>query len=64
MSMYLTKDENGVVRGRLMKNRNGSCDKDIAFKIGTRSFGTDEDGDFITSAFADPFDAPLVKEKS
>lgn len=44
------KDEAGVVRGKLTKNRNGSLDRDIAFRIDTESFGEDEDGDAITSA--------------
>jgi hypothetical protein len=44
------KDENGVVRGRLTKNRNGSCDRDIAFRIATEVMGEDEDGDAITYA--------------
>ena len=48
------KDEAGVVRGKLRKNRNGGIERDIAFRIDTISFGEDEDGDAITAA--------LVKE--
>ena len=44
------KDESGVVRGRLSKNRNGACDRDIAFRIDTEQLGVDEDGDPITAA--------------
>lgn len=47
------RDENGVIRGRLTKNRNGSCDRDIAFRIAVEEMGTDEDGDPITFALAD-----------
>lgn len=53
MALHLTKGDDGVVRGQLTKNRNGSCDRDIAFKIATRAFGEDEDGDPITSALVD-----------
>lgn len=53
MALHLTaKDQAGIVRGRLTKNRNGSCDIDIAFTIGVHTFGHDEDGDAIDSAFA------------
>jgi hypothetical protein len=44
------RDEEGIVRGRLTKNRNGSSDRDIAFRITTESMGLDEDGDTITYA--------------
>jgi AAA domain/Primase C terminal 2 (PriCT-2) len=46
-------DEQGIVRGRLTKNRNGPCDRDIAFRIATESFGVDDDGDCITAALVD-----------
>ena len=39
--------EDGVIRGYLRKNRNGPCDRAIAFKIGTVEHGTDADGDAI-----------------
>lgn len=53
MALHLKpKDQFGVVRGKLTKNRNGSCDLDIAFTIGTRELGIDHDGDTITAAFA------------
>jgi hypothetical protein len=44
------RDEFGVVRGKLSKNRNGSCERNIAFKIDTEELGTDGDGDAITAA--------------
>ena len=47
------RDEAGIVRGRLTKNRNGSCDRDFAFRIGVESLGRDEDGDAITAALAE-----------
>ena len=46
------KDGAGVVRGRLTKNRNGSCEHEMAFRIGVRVLGTDQDGDPITAALA------------
>ncbi|QJU56830.1 AAA family ATPase [Sphingomonas sp. AP4-R1] len=47
------RDEAGIVRGKLTKNRNGSCDRDIAFRIATECLGEDEDGDAITTALVD-----------
>lgn len=41
-------DEAGIIRGKLTKNRNGTCDRDIAFTIATENGGTDEDGEQIT----------------
>jgi archaellum biogenesis ATPase FlaH len=60
MALHLAaKDQSGIVRGKLRKNRNGSCDLDIAFTIGTRELGTDQDGDTITAAFADELPAGM-----
>ena len=54
MALHLkAKDQNGIVRGHLTKNRNGSVDLDIAFTIGVHQFGHDDDGDPITSAFVE-----------
>lgn len=47
------RDESGIVRGRLTKNRNGTADRDIAFRIATEALGEDEDGDAITVAVVD-----------
>lgn len=57
MAMHVSRDEFGVVRGKLTKNRNGSCDRDMAFLIDTRTLGEDEDGDPITAALVDELDA-------
>ena len=58
MAMWLqAKDEFGIVRGTLTKNRNGSIDRDIAFKIAVEEMGLDEDGDPITYALAEEMDA-------
>lgn len=65
VSIHLTKDD-GIVRGRLTKNRNGALDQDIAFTIGTPMLGMDEDGDPIRTAVCvelDPADAPERKER-
>ncbi|SIN99083.1 AAA family ATPase [Vannielia litorea] len=56
VSIHLRKGESGVVTGRLTKNRNGSCDGDLAFRIRGEEIGTDEDGDPITTALCDPCD--------
>lgn len=56
MAMHVSRDEFGVVRGKLTKNRNGSCDRDMAFLIDTRTLGEDEDGDPITAALVDELD--------
>ena len=56
MAMHVSRDEFGVVRGKLTKNRNGSCDRDMAFLIDTRTLGQDEDGDPITAALVDELD--------
>lgn len=47
------RDEAGIVRGKLTKNRNGSCDTDVAFRIATEVMGVDEDGDPVTYALVD-----------
>jgi len=49
-SLELRKHDDGIIRGRLDKNRNGSPDLDIAFRIVPENLGTDEDGDAITAA--------------
>ncbi|POF63563.1 AAA family ATPase [Novacetimonas maltaceti] len=48
------KDQNGVINGKLTKNRNGTCDRQIAFKIAAHEIGTDEDGDQITAGYCEP----------
>lgn len=65
VSIHLTSD-GGIVRGALTKNRNGSRERDIAFTIGTRTLGIDEDGDAITAAMCcelEPGSAPERGER-
>ena len=47
------RDQAGIVRAKLTKNRNGTCNRDIAFRITTETLGEDEDGDAITAALVD-----------
>ena len=56
-------DEQGVVRGRLTKNRNGPCARDIAFRIATRELGVDEDGDAITAALVDELASDVAPKR-
>ena len=65
MALYLSpRDDNGITRGTLTKNRNGTCDREIAFRIATRELGEDEDGDPITAALvAEVTNAPAKTEK-
>src|SRR5690606_10871152 len=60
VSLHLTKGEGGIVRGNLTKNRNGSCERDLAFAIVTRALGTDGDGDVVTEALCYELDADAV----
>ena len=39
-----SKGDDGVIRGRLTKNRNGTTDRDIAFRFEAVDLGQDEDG--------------------
>lgn len=52
-SMQVEKGEDGIVRGRLRKNRRGTTEMDIAFRIGVEPLGEDEDGDEINAAVAE-----------
>ncbi|MFT4149483.1 MAG: AAA family ATPase [Paracoccaceae bacterium] len=56
-------DEAGIIRGRLTKNRNGTCDRDIAFTIATENGGTDEDGEPITLPRCNPLRGAPAKVK-
>lgn len=56
-------DEAGIIRGRLTKNRNGTCDRDIAFTIATENGGTDEDGEPITLPPCNPLHGAPAKVK-
>jgi hypothetical protein len=60
----LTRGEDGVVRTRMTKNRNGPCRGDLAFTIGIEELGIDEDGDAITAAVCvEAMDAPAQGPK-
>ena len=50
VALHVKRDDEGIVRAKLTKNRNGSCERDIAFKITTRELSRDEDGDPVTAA--------------
>ena len=53
--MCLAIDEraaDGTIRATLQKNRNGTPDREIAFRIAVAELGTDEDGDPITAPIA------------
>lgn len=56
-------DEAGIIRGKLTKNRNGTCDRDIAFTIATENGGTDEDGEAITLPRCNPLHGAPAKVK-
>jgi hypothetical protein len=57
MSIHLVKDDDGIVRGRLTKNRNGPCDKNLAFKIDSVELGIDSDGDPVTAGLCGELDS-------
>ncbi len=68
MTIRLAIDtEEGIVRGKLGKNRNGPCDVTLEFSIRSVCIGTDEDGDAITAPVAQEMDeqdrAPRNKPK-
>ena len=55
VSIHLgAKDNAGIIRGKLIKNCNGPCDANIAFRIDGLGIGEDEDGEPIT--------APICRE--
>ena len=56
-------DEKRIVRGKLTKNRNGSCDREITFRSDTYTIGQDEDGDDITAPVAVELAAPAGPKK-
>lgn len=54
VSLHVARaDDAKIVRGKLVKNRNGTCDLAIAFRINAVSVGTDEDGDSVTAPTAE-----------
>lgn len=59
-AMHVRRDDDGIVRGRLTKNRNGSCDRHIAFRVGVETLGHDEDGDPETAALAEELPSTIL----
>jgi hypothetical protein len=57
VAIHVKRGEDAIVRGRLTKNRNGSADKDIAFRIGTEELCEDEDGEPISAALVEELKA-------
>lgn len=55
MSIHLVRGDDGIVRGKLTKNRNGPCDLDMAFAIESTELGID--GDPVTASLCDELDA-------
>lgn len=55
VALYL-KRENDVVSVKPSKNRNGTTEQELAFTVGVREIGTDEDGDTITAAICEEAD--------
>jgi KaiC/GvpD/RAD55 family RecA-like ATPase len=53
VSMHLARGNDGIIRGTLKKNKRGTTERDIAFRIAVEKFGFDEDGDEITAAVAE-----------
>lgn len=62
VNLYL-KREDGVVTGKLTKNRNGATDQKIAFRVKKVKLGVDEDGDPITTAMCNETDAPKAEKR-
>lgn len=61
MALHVRKvEESNIVRGRLTKNRNGPCDRDIAFTIDSTELGIDDDGDAITAPTLNELDPSLI----
>ncbi|MAE92703.1 MAG: hypothetical protein CMI67_24535 [Pelagibaca sp.] len=55
VALYL-KREDGGVSVKPSKNRNGTTEQELAFTVGVREIGTDEDGDAITAAICEEAD--------
>ncbi|OOY20406.1 hypothetical protein BMI86_07575 [Thioclava sp. DLFJ5-1] len=56
VALYLKK-EDGMVSVKPSKNRNGTTEQELAFTVGVREIGTDEDGDAITAAICEEADS-------
>ena len=59
-ALHVKRVDGGIIRGKLTKNRNGSCDRDIAFRIASEDGGTDDDGDAITLPRCHPMQSASV----
>lgn len=53
VAIMVQKGEDGIVRGKLTKNRNGGYEWEPTFRIAVQKLGVDEDGDPITAAYAE-----------
>jgi len=62
VSIHLRKEDDGTVRGRLTKNRNGACDAQLAFSIRGVEIGRDEDGDSVTAPLCQPLNPNALRE--
>lgn len=64
MALHVKKEaEAGIIKGKLTKNRNGSCERDMAFTISADSFGFDDDGDPMTFPLCNPLVGVPKKDK-
>lgn len=54
--MHVRRQSNGLVEGQFTKNRNGSSDQSLTFRVGVEYVGIDADGD--------PISAPILEEIS
>ena len=57
------RDEQGVTRISFSKNRNGSTDRVLNFRLGVHTLGHDEDGDPLTAVYAIEADAGRAAPK-
>lgn len=57
VALHVKRDDSGIIRGALTKNRNGACDRNMAFRIAIEDGGQDEDGDRITLPRCEELDA-------
>ena len=62
VAIHVKRDDSGIIRGRLTKNRNGTCERDIAFRIAIEDGGVDEDGDQITLPRCEELNAAQAPE--
>ncbi|HTJ91248.1 MAG TPA: AAA family ATPase [Acidocella sp.] len=61
VALLVERKEAKLVAGKLVKNRNGSPDHPLAFRIDVERLGTDEDGDPITAPIASEVDASAMR---